>query len=191
MSIISKMDGATHKWLTFFQVMFSLKMVRDNCLCSLKVILQNSALLPLLLWKKVLGEDWRQTQATLCHHLQVLHVFSLQVLLKPLSKIWLRLQAKSWLDDINTMYLTFTGWENLPENMKSEGFSSLSPRVCLPFTAEVHCLPAAKWPHWSRDLNHLEHLELLNSDLLPLLVYHLDPSRLAQCIKIRLHLQMT
>lgn len=69
----------------------------------------------------------------LCHHLQVLHVFSLQVLLKPLSKIWFRLQAKSWLDDINAMYLTFAAWENLPESKKSgRGFHpSQSERAYL------------------------------------------------------------
>lgn len=72
--------------------------------------------------------------------------------------------------------------------LKVRHLSSLLFRVCLLFTAEIHCLPVAKWPHWSRDLNHSEGLELLNLDLLFLLA---SPTRLTQCIKMRLYLQMT
>lgn len=60
----------------------------------------------LLLRKEALAGQWRQAQATLCHHLQVLLIFSLQVLLETLSKMYFRLQAKSWFHYINMMYHT-------------------------------------------------------------------------------------
>lgn len=57
---------------------------------------------------------------------------------------------------------------------KVRSLSSLSFRVCLLFTPEIHCPPVAKWQHCSRDLNHSGGLELLNPDLLSLLA---EPSR--------------
>lgn len=104
---------------------------------------------------------------------------SIQDVLEAASQILVPLhQYDMWYSQVGKIYQKV--W-------KVRSFSSLSFRVWLLFTAEIHCLPVAKWPHYSRDLNHSEGLELLNSNLLSLLAV---PSRLAQCIKMRLYLHI-